>query len=385
MRSVVFLIMIISNLSLLFSAVIGRMPVTERSGVKQDSLVWVANPVPDKVMEKNDTLYVDISYVFAIEPDSADIFWGGIEITNTSEISPVRSATITSGYDSLRVITKDVYGHAYIEFSVTSDFGSATDIFLIRVEDTTYEWRSNGTDFSFSPENCIGSATTEWKAASVFDLGTAEYRLNTIEFGYGRDGFATWEIVLFDGTPTDSVLYSGTTSFNGDYSSFIEGLSAELTGSVAVVFTADSNFMSTDPSGTSDNTWIFTEGEDWRLLSDISDDYSGAWYIRLSVRDAATGIEEVFTTAQDPYLLRNYPNPFNNQTVISWNMTKQGEALVKIYNSKGELVRKYYEGSLSKGNHSLVFDSSGLNSGVYYYELSVDGKVKNSSKMLYLK
>ena len=369
---------------MLFSAEFCRMSDIETLDAKQDSIIWVANPVPDKIMNQNDTLYVDISYVFAIEPDSTDIYWGGIEITNTSEISPIRSATITSGYDSLRVITKDVYWHGFIEFSVTSDLGSATDIFLVRVEDTSYEWRSNGIDFSFRSENCIGSGASEWKAASVFNFGTAKYNLNTLEFGYGRDGSAAWEIVVFNGIPTDSVLCSGSASFNGDYSSFIEGLSAELTGSVAIVFTTDSNFMSTDPAGDSESTWIFAD-DVWRLLSDISDDYLGAWYIRLSVKEAETGIEEVFTRTDNPYLPRNYPNPFNNQTVISWNMATEGKALLKIYNSKGELVRKYHEGSLSKGNHSVVFDSSGLNSGVYYYELSVNGKKENYSKMLYLK
>jgi hypothetical protein len=142
--------------------------------------------------------------------------------------------------------------------------------------------------------------------------------------------------------------------------------------------------MAMEPSGNSKNTWIYSESSGWERPENISPDYSGEWYIRLYVLDP-TGIEEVISAEKTPFLLKNYPNPFNNDTVIKWNMSRPGNAQIRIYNSKGEFVRNLAGKNFGSGIHSVTFDSSGLNSGVYYYELLIDGIRAGSNRMLYLK
>ncbi len=370
-----------------FSAGFMRLSEFIPAEAKNDTAIWVANPVPDKNMDPDETLEIDISYSFDWKPDSIVFYSITVSVFSLSDVSPVQSATFSEFTNRLRIVTKpEIYGHARVSYTANTSIGSATDIFLLRVEKSDRSWIPSSGQYNILPENCFGSGNSAWKAASAFDLGAAVYKLDCIEFGYGLDGSADWQVVLFDGTPTASVIngLSGTKSFGGGYSYFIENINTDITGNIAVVFSTNSNFMAMEPGGNSGNTWIYSESTGWEKPSQISPDYSGAWYIRLYMLDPS-GIQVTAENDISHSLLGNYPNPFNNQTVIYWNMAKTGNAAVCIYNSKGELVRKYEKGLLSAGNYSFVFDSSGFNSGVYYYELIIDGNREASKKMLYLK
>jgi hypothetical protein len=360
-----------------------------RTETKQDSSIWVANPVPDKSMEPDDVLEIDISYSFNWEPDSIGPDSITVAVTGDSVNSPVDRAYFNTFNNMLRIETKpEIYGHAYIEYTAHTSIGSATDKFLVRVEKRpNYSWKPFSTQYDILPENCFGRGdSTEWKAASVFDLGNIDYRLDCIEFGYGLGGRSDWKVVLFDGLPTDTLIngLSGTKEFNGEYSSFIENINGTISGQIAVVFSTSENFMAMEPAGVSDLTWIYTASSGWEHPEDISPDYSGSWYIRLFVLDPS-GIEQVITTEKSPTLLQNYPNPFNNETVISWNLRNSGQVELNIFNSKGQLVKNLVNEAENKGKHSVVFNADGMQTGIYFYQLKINGKIENSAKMLYLK
>jgi hypothetical protein len=87
----------------------------------------------------------------------------------------------------------------------------------------------------------------------------------------------------------------------------------------------------------------------------------------------------------DFILYRNYPNPFNPSTRISFNLKNESQIELKIFNSKGELVQNLAAGKMSKGLHNFSFKADEINSGVYFYRLSIDGVAKETRKMLYLK
>jgi subtilisin family serine protease/PKD repeat protein len=87
--------------------------------------------------------------------------------------------------------------------------------------------------------------------------------------------------------------------------------------------------------------------------------------------------------------LSNYPNPFNPETTISFNLREASHVTLNIFNIKGQLVRTLANSNLSAGNHSIVWngtDTSGsrCSSGVYLYHLESD-KHKQINKMLMLK
>ncbi len=64
--------------------------------------------------------------------------------------------------------------------------------------------------------------------------------------------------------------------------------------------------------------------------------------------------------------MKNYPNPFNPQTVITVDVPKDGNVAVLIYDSVGRLVTKAYDDIVHAGRVDVRFDGSNLAGGMYY-------------------
>jgi hypothetical protein len=84
-------------------------------------------------------------------------------------------------------------------------------------------------------------------------------------------------------------------------------------------------------------------------------------------------------------LEQNYPNPFNNQTNIGYTLEDMGKVEISVYNGNGQLIQNLINKKQGVGMHSVLFNADNLNSGIYYYQLKIDGMVKETKKMLYLR
>jgi Secretion system C-terminal sorting domain len=87
--------------------------------------------------------------------------------------------------------------------------------------------------------------------------------------------------------------------------------------------------------------------------------------------------------------IKNYPNPFNPVTTISFEIGESGKAQVEIFNAKGQKVKTLLDDNLDIGAHSVDWTGNDSNnkrvsSGIYFYKVSVNGKQK-IKKMLMLK
>lgn len=75
-----------------------------------------------------------------------------------------------------------------------------------------------------------------------------------------------------------------------------------------------------------------------------------------------------------------YPNPAVNQVSIDYQLTPQvNQARVMVYNVLGSLVR---EVALDRGNGKMSLDVSGLDKGVYFYSILVNGDVYQTKKLI---
>ena len=83
-------------------------------------------------------------------------------------------------------------------------------------------------------------------------------------------------------------------------------------------------------------------------------------------------------------LEQNFPNPFNPSTVIRYALPVAGNVTLNVYNSLGEKVAELVNGIMPAGNHTVQFDASKLNSGLYIYEIKA-GSFTASRKMLFIK
>jgi hypothetical protein len=83
-------------------------------------------------------------------------------------------------------------------------------------------------------------------------------------------------------------------------------------------------------------------------------------------------------------LAQNYPNPFNPATTIRFALSESGNIKLTVYNLVGEQVAVLVDGFKEKGVHTINFNASELNSGVYVYKIETNGFVQ-SRKMIFLK
>lgn len=81
-------------------------------------------------------------------------------------------------------------------------------------------------------------------------------------------------------------------------------------------------------------------------------------------------------------LLANYPNPFNPQTILPYELAHPTEVRVDVFDLTGRLVNRMTQGRQPAGRHEVVFDARGLASGVYMYRLHTDTAVLTGNMML---
>ena len=83
-------------------------------------------------------------------------------------------------------------------------------------------------------------------------------------------------------------------------------------------------------------------------------------------------------------LSQNYPNPFNPSTKINFSLPVNGYVTLKVYDILGNEVATLVDGEKLAGEHSVNFNANGLSSGIYFYQLNVNG-VRISNKMTLMK
>jgi len=69
-------------------------------------------------------------------------------------------------------------------------------------------------------------------------------------------------------------------------------------------------------------------------------------------------------------LFGNYPNPFNPETVIRFEVPEATRVHLQVYDVLGRLVQTLIDEPLSPGTYRAVFEAGDLPSGVYFYRLT---------------
>jgi CotH kinase protein/Lamin Tail Domain/Chitobiase/beta-hexosaminidase C-terminal domain/Secretion system C-terminal sorting domain/Divergent InlB B-repeat domain len=87
---------------------------------------------------------------------------------------------------------------------------------------------------------------------------------------------------------------------------------------------------------------------------------------------------------QSELKLRNYPNPFNPATTISFTLEATQQVKINIYNIRGELVSELANETMPAGRHQIEFTGNEFASGIYFYQVEVPG-ISETRKMILLK
>ena len=69
--------------------------------------------------------------------------------------------------------------------------------------------------------------------------------------------------------------------------------------------------------------------------------------------------------------LSNYPNPFNNSTTLNIYSPQAGNAIIEVYSTNGQLVKKISAGELNAGFQEVNLDASQMAKGYYICKVRV--------------
>ncbi|HEX7071157.1 MAG TPA: T9SS type A sorting domain-containing protein, partial [Rhodothermales bacterium] len=78
----------------------------------------------------------------------------------------------------------------------------------------------------------------------------------------------------------------------------------------------------------------------------------------------------------------NYPNPFNPQTTIPFELTSSAPARLTVHDALGRQVAVLVDGSMPAGAHAVTWDAANQPSGVYFYRLSSAGQTATGKMIL---
>ncbi|MBL8016727.1 MAG: T9SS type A sorting domain-containing protein [Ignavibacteria bacterium] len=108
----------------------------------------------------------------------------------------------------------------------------------------------------------------------------------------------------------------------------------------------------------------------------ISERYSKELKQEVAQNDVGTG-ESYFST-------KNYPNPFNPETKITYTLKNSTSVKITVYDRLGREVVVLVDESQNEGEHSVTFNAASLPSGVYFYRIKTPEKVE-VRKMVFTK
>jgi len=119
-------------------------------------------------------------------------------------------------------------------------------------------------------------------------------------------------------------------------------------------------------------------------------DYSTTYYWRVSTvtkywNNYFSKTQELKISAPSSFhLYNNYPNPFNNQTNIRYDIPYRTNVKLVLYNILGQKVNTLLNETKDVGSHYYKLSSNGLPSGVYFLTINAD-KYFQTIKIILLK
>jgi hypothetical protein len=168
------------------------------------------------------------------------------------------------------------------------------------------------------------------------------------------------------------------------------------TGDGSIVFQYDQVTNYTDDA---DDYTFWTVGmEDWQHTRGLNLMYASMYAPTVdtlrpgrAIRITTVPPDAFMGTVDKPQVLplrfalhEAYPNPFNATTAIRFDLPTAARVELRVFNSLGQLVSTLIDENRAAGSHSVLWDASGVASGVYIYQLKA-GSYSDSKKMVLMK
>lgn len=278
-------------------------------------------------------------------------------------------------------------------------------------EDSTVTVRVLFNDASITPLTCdstwsfkVGTTCVDTSTISYTWVGELGGTVTNEDLGIGMTiptGALTdtLQIVIsrIDSLPA---LPEGTTGIGLHYHFGPDGLTLNAPVRVSIPYTL-ADLDSAGVSSAADltiNYFHSASGEWTQLTVDHVDQINQLIFVEidqfciLTFTRGTTSVSEGAdpSTAPQAFTLhQNFPNPFNPQTAIAYELAESGPVTLKIFDIKGRLIKTLIDGILCSGAHSAIWQADNTHgkrvpSGLYIYQLKA-GNIIQQKKMLLLK
>jgi flagellar hook assembly protein FlgD len=86
-----------------------------------------------------------------------------------------------------------------------------------------------------------------------------------------------------------------------------------------------------------------------------------------------------------------FPNPFSTSVQIQFTQEKADNLYIYIYNDRGQLIRKFFNGQyVDRGRYVVYWDGTSeggapMSNGVYIYSIKIVSQLVKSGKLVLMK
>ncbi len=213
-------------------------------------------------------------------------------------------------------------------------------------------------------------------------------------------------ILDIGGVTSNFALMSNNVVYVADgYGSYLYAYDAD---SFEIIYDSSNPFNLGGTMVTSNNENLFVLGGEWGQnftvkVLDVNENLLNEYTVGLYATDIKI-VPDVVSVHEEQisipnYNLMNYPNPFNPTTTISFETTNSHEiAQIEIYNIKGQEVQAFSPSSFhpefiegrGETKYTAIWNGTDQNnqpvsSGIYFYNLILNGKTVASKKCMLLK
>lgn len=265
-----------------------------------------------------------------------NITWEGHGLTSISLEYSVNSGTDWNDIDVVEDASEESY-----EWTVPNN---VSDECLIRIFDISGMTDISDNVFSIVPPDLIVLAPNGgevWTANTNATIVWQSNNVETLKIEYSIDGGTSWILEA-----------SGINASNGSY----QWLVPDTSSTQALIKLTDES----DESTTDQSDAVFT------------------------IDDPSSVEDDLFGTPKEYKLSQNFPNPFNPNTNITYQLPQSGFVTLKVYDMLGKEVAVLVNEQKNPGYYNVNFDASGLSSGIYFYRLETNGFI-DGKKLILLK
>ncbi len=107
---------------------------------------------------------------------------------------------------------------------------------------------------------------------------------------------------------------------------------------------------------------------------------NGAYERRLL--ETTVSVAEPANVVTDFRLGQNYPNHFNSETTIQFELPREMEVTVSIYDVLGRAISNLIRARLQAGPHQVTWDARDFPSGIYFYSLAARDPLNSENRLL---